>query len=411
MERIQFISNRLYLYLDLSHAANLDDEAISGRLHDLRSSLNRAFGDYGVFFVDEVARMDDESFQNQVANDGRCRKLQPYLEQVRNLRPYLLEEVVEGALVKRSSFGPASWSGYFNQAKSGLRFTVDGPDGQVMTLSDLLHDLNSNQEADRRAELLTALNKGLGGEFLDLSTQTLNMVIGGKRVEDQERGYQHPMASRNLDNRVDDATVEALHKTVLEQVVPLGKRYYRLKARLLGIKQLRWSDRTATLVASTKAVKPIPFTDALELVLGSFREISPQLSDLLQEHCLSGRIDAAPRLGKQGGAFNYSVTLPDGKAVSYVLLNYHGSPRDIMTLAHELGHAAHGILAGRVQGPLQALPPMAYAETASLIGESAVFDNMLARTRSGGSREEMLALLIEALVQSGCCNNGFNRLR
>ena len=393
LEEIQRLGNRLHLFLDLRHAADLGDEAVLGRLHGLRPVLDAAFGEHGVFFVDEVARMEETDLQRLVAADRRCARLKPYLEQLRRLRPHLLAPAVEGALTKRGAFGPDSWTRYFDQARAALRFDVDG---RAATLTDMLHDLSASPDAAHRAATLAALNAGLDGPFLQLSAQTLNMVIGGQRVEDRERGYPHPMAARNLGNRVDDAMVTALHRAVEEQVVPLAQRYYRLKGRLLGITPLNWSDRAAPLLLDGEPART-PFAEALALVTDAFGNISPVLAGIIRDELGRGRIDATPRPGKQSGAFNYSVTLPGDGTVSFVLLNYRGTPRDVMTLAHELGHAVHGILAGRAQGPLLAAAPMAYAETASLFGEMAAFQVLLERERAAGRPGALLTLLMDKI--------------
>ncbi len=389
-DEIQRLSNRLYLFLDLSHAANLQEDTITSRLHDLRQNLNATFGEHGIFFIDEVARMHNETFQKLIASNPTCAHFLPYLKQIRRLTPHLLNATVEAALAKRAAFGADSWPTYFDQVRAALRFHAGE---QEMTLTELLHQLTISPDPTWRATLLAALDQGLSGAFLNFSAQTINMITGAKRLEDQERGYPHPMAARNRNNQVDDAMVEALHATVEKHVVLLGERYYRLKAGLLGLSTLAWSDRNAPLPLG-EPEPDIPFSTALQQVTQAFETFSPTLATLIHQCHRTNRIDVAPRPNKQSGAFNYSVSLPEDQTVSFVLLNYQGSMRDVMTLAHEMGHAVHGMLAGESQGPLMASPPMAYAETASLFGESIVFESLLAQQRASGQRMALLNLIM-----------------
>ncbi|MBF0614292.1 MAG: M3 family oligoendopeptidase [Magnetococcales bacterium] len=392
-ERITEHLNRIYLYLHLRHAANLEDEEVKNRLHAVNQLLDRLHGEHATFFAIELAALPEEVCVRQIAIDARCHRLRPWIEEVRRQRPFLLSTEVEAALTRRATFGPGSWSAYYDEVEADLRFAL--PEGSA-TLEETLHRLRVEPDPDQRFAILVALNQGLGGAFARFSAQVLTMVVGGKRVEDQERGYQHPMEYRNRSNRLPASVVTALHQAVERVAAPLCQRYYRLKARLLGLSCLRWSDRNAKLPFADRT--RIPYDEAVPLVCAAFASFSPTLAQLATRVVTVRAIDAQLRPAKQSGAFNYSVVVPEGQCHSYVLMNYQESNNDVMTLAHELGHAVHGLLAGATQGALLASAPMAYAETASIFAEMTTFRFLRARlSGEGGNRSALLALLMERI--------------
>ncbi|MBF0156257.1 MAG: M3 family oligoendopeptidase [Magnetococcales bacterium] len=406
-EEIQELTGRIFLYLHLAHYANLEDAAIQSRLFAAKVAHDAAHGAHGVFFTLEIAAMPEESFRQLVTHDPVCRRFAPWLDDVRRERPFFLAENVEGALAKRATFGAGSWSEFFHEVEAELRFPWGD---RSLTLTEVVHLANHSPDDEERAGAMAVLNAGLEERLTKFSAQVLNMVVGAKAVEDRERGYPHPMASRNRANKVDDAVVEALHTAVVEVAAPLARRYYRLKARILGRDRLRWSDRNAPLPVS--AHREIPFGEARELVRDAFAAFSPTMAAILDDLERGRCCDIFPRPGKQSGAFNYSVVLPGGEPVSFVLLNYQGSSRDVLTLAHEVGHAIHGLLAGKAQGALMAHAPMAYAETASIFGEMTTFRFLLERERQRGDDPAFLALLaakIEDALNSVVRQIGFSQ--
>jgi len=216
-----------------------------------------------------------------------------------------------------------------------------------------------------------------------------------KAVEDKERGYAHPMDLRNKANRIPDSVVKVLHNAVTNLGGSLTRRYYKLKARHLGLATMRWSDRNAPMpFADTTR---IPFDEAAGIVKGSYESFSPTLTALVKTFFTDRRIDVPVVKEKRGGAFNSSHVLPGGKAVSFTLMNYLGSNHDVMTLAHELGHGVHGILAGEAQGPLMFHAPIAYCETASVFGEMTTFTFLKERLVRSGDKNSLLALIMSKL--------------
>jgi len=259
----------------------------------------------------------------------------------------------------------------------------------------VLHLLSESKDAAERADALQCVNDGLSGAFAKYSAQTLYMVAGLKAVEDKERGYAHPMDVRNKSNRIPDSVVDVLHKSVTHVAGPLTRRYYKLKARHLGLPLLRWSDRNAPMPFADTS--KIPFDEAASIVTTSYESFSPTLTTIVKSFFADRRIDVPVAKEKRSGAFNSSHVLPGGKPISYTLLNYLGSNRDVMTLAHELGHGVHGILAGEAQGPLMYHAPIAYCETASVFGEMTTFTFLKDRLTRSGDRQSLLALIMEKI--------------
>ncbi|OSM02141.1 M3 family metallopeptidase [Magnetofaba australis] len=405
-EALERLTNGLFLYLYLRHYADLNDQAVISRLREAQLAIDAAQGAHGVFFEDEIAHMDDADYARLLETDARCTRVRAYLDKVRRSRPYMLTAEVEGALAKRRAYGADSWSQFYDEAEADLRFDFEG---QQRTLTEMLHILSVDGDGERRAACQRVVNDGLGGPFVKFSAQCLNMVVGAKRIEDKERGYAHPMAFRNINNMVSDGVVETLHRVVIDHVGPLAQRYYRLKAHLMGRETLRWSDRNAPLPFDDSA--QIPYATALRWVTEAFAGFSPKLADLVQNHAAAGRIDAPARSGKRSGAFNYSCVVGDGQPMAFTHLNYLGSARDVMTLAHELGHGVHGLLAGEAQGALQASPPMALAETASIFAEMTAFNHLRSQPEANGSPQQRMALLcgkIEDMLNTVLRQIGFS---
>jgi oligoendopeptidase F len=256
----------------------------------------------------------------------------------------------------------------------------------------LVHLLPTSKDPEERAEALKCLNVGLGGPFSKYAAQTLYMVAGSKAVEDGERHYRHPMDLPNKLNRIPDAVVNVLHHTVTTVGGPLARRYYKLKARHLGLPVLRWSDRDAPMPFADTSI--IPFEEAKNIVTTSFASFSPALAAIVRTFFSEQRVDAPVYKEKRHGAFNSSHVLPGGKLISYTLLNYLGTNSDVMTLAHEFGHGVHGILAGESQGPLMFHPPIAYCETASVFAEMTTFSYLKDRLARSRDEKSLLALVM-----------------
>jgi oligoendopeptidase F len=378
------------LFLSLKVSANLNEETSKTAYAAANERLSAAAGEYLQFFAIELANLNQNDIDRQAAENETVAKHLPMIREERRKKPHQLSEEVEKALSKRSPFGPQSWDNFYDEVDADLRIEFDG---KTMTLTDILDISAHDTDAERRASALAAINDGLGGYFLKFSAQTLNVIARSAALENTERNYPHPMAARNMENMIPDEVVEALHESADQTAGPLARRYYRLKAALLGQDKLRWSDRNAPL--PFKSDELIPWSEAVDTVLEAYGSFSPTLQGLVRHMIEDGRIDAPAVPGKRSGAFaNYTV-LTDGTPIAFNLLNYKGRTRDVMTMAHELGHAVHGLLAGEKQGILQFDAPMAYAETASIFGERVTFDHLLKKMKAEGNKEAMLSLLCE----------------
>lgn len=389
---IDMLGNKLTTYLFLRQSTEVANAEIKAKIAQVERAIAALQGEYLTFFELELAALDERTLETWYARDSLVAKHRPWIEHIRVFKPHFLSEPVEAALTKRSPFGSSAWSEFFDEAETDLEF----PHGDgTKTLAEMLHILSESKDADKRAQAMQRVNEGLSGHFAKYSAQTLYMIVGSKMVEDKERGYRHPMDLRNKSNRIPDEVVQALHTAVIKDVRPLARRYYRLKAKHLGVSVLRWSDRNAPMPFSDAA--EIPFDEARTIVKAAYQSFSPTLAQIVAQCFVEKRIDAPAIKGKRNGAFNSSLVLPGGKSVSFTLLNYLGSNRDVMTLAHELGHGVHGILAGEAQGPLMFHAPIAYCETASVFGEMTTFRFLQTRLMERADTPSLLALLMATI--------------
>jgi oligoendopeptidase F len=381
-------ATKLYLYLHLRRTTDAANARVQQRLGTVFERWSVAEADHLNFFDHELVAIDDATYAAILERDEVARRHRSLLDHLRANRRYLLDEPVERALTLRAPFGAGEWGDYVEEVESQLRFELEG---KAHTLPEILHVIGNDRDRERRAAALAAFSGGMKEQRFDvLMARTLNVALGAKAVEDKERGYASPMSARNIGNRVDDATVEALHEAVADLGAAQGRRYYRLLAAHLGVRPLRWSDRNAPLPFADERV--IPWRECVDTVLAAYGSFSPTLQGLVRTMIERKWVDAPPYAGKTGGAYDFSVLLPGGEARAYNFLNYLGSPRDVMTVAHEFGHGVHGMLAAKAQGVLMYQAPMAYAETASIFGEMTTFRYLLERAESDQQR---LALLMD----------------
>jgi len=393
LTKISEISAGIEAYLTLLSSCDVENQDIKKAVSAAQERLAKL--DAGLAFFDiEVGAMSEGEYGRAVGSEANS-SAKAFLGNIRKQAKYMLTEKEEGLLVLLSPFGGAEWDDAMDELESRTKFTLAG---KRKTLEEILTAMNSSKDAKERFAAMKELNSALASSgYAWLRTRALNLVAGKKALLDAKRGFTEPMQSRNLSNNLDGAVVAALHDAVRRFAVPQIRRYYRNLAKLLGKKKLLWSDRNAPLPFSSD--KKMGYGEALSLVLSSYRAFSSEIADILEEVAREGRIDAPNFKGKTSGAYNYTIVAKGGRTLSYVLLNYLGRERDAMTLAHELGHAAHGMLAGRAQGALMHSAPTAYAETASIFGEMLTFEKLLAGARSS---KERLALLM------GKCNDWIN---
>ncbi len=380
------------VYLFLEQSRDTGNGAIQKKVAEAQVAMSRVAGEFLSFFSIELVELDDATLEKHYTAHPLTAKHRPWIEHMRIYKPHMLTEQVEGALAKRAPFSSDSWDSFFDECESDLRFVWDG---EQKTLAEMLNLLSISSDKAKRAELLRLINTGFSGFFAKYSAQNLYMVAGSSQIEMLERKYPHPMSARNKSNQVPDVVVTALHKAVMEIGAPLTQRYFKLKAKALGIPVLAWSDRNAPYPTQKKV--EVPFDEGMKMVLAAYESFSPTLAGIIRTMIEKKRIDAPATAGKRGGAFNYSIVDKKGEPMSWTFLNYLGSEGDVMTLAHELGHGVHGMLAGEAQGALMHQAPIAYAETASTFGEMVTFDFLKRALKEKGDDAGLFTLLIQKI--------------
>jgi oligoendopeptidase F len=386
---IEMLSGKITSYLFLRESTNLTNAEIKAKHAAFQRELSAVRGEYLTFFELELVEIGEDTLKKFYDRDAFVAKHRSWIEHIRTFKPHFLSEPVESALVKRSPFDSSSWADFYDEVEADLNFEFRGG---TKNLTEMMHLIAESKDSDERADALQCVNGGLAGPFAKYAAQTLYMVAGLKAVEDKERGYAHPMDLRNKANRIPDSVVNVLHNAVTTLGGTLTRRYYKLKARHLGLTVMRWSDRNAPMPFADTTM--IPFDEAAGIVTSSYESFSPTLTTVVKSFFAERRIDVPVVKEKRSGAFNSSHVLPGGKPVSFTLMNYMGSNRDVMTLAHELGHGVHGILAGEAQGPLMFHAPIAYCETASVFGEMTTFTFLKDRLARSGDKSSLLALIM-----------------
>jgi oligoendopeptidase F len=308
---------------------------------------------------------------------------------VRLEKPYQLEDRIEQLFHEKSVTGYSAWNRLFDETVAAMRFEVAG---KTMPLEPTLNLMQDREERTRKAAA-TALAQTFR-QHVPTFALIMNTLAKDKEISDRWRGFEDIADSRHLSNRVEREVVDALVTAVRAAYPRLSHRYYALKARWFGKRKLAHWDRNAPLPQVPS--RPIAWGEARDSVLTAYREFSPRMAEIAETFFTSRWIDAPVRPGKAPGAFAHP-TVPS--VHPYVLVNYQGKPRDVMTLAHELGHGVHQVLAA-VNGPLMAPTPLTLAETASVFGEMLTFRRLLAGTKDKKHRRAMLAAKVEDMLNT-----------
>ena len=363
-------------YAALSASVARDDPAWAKFEADLRARSAQIAAD-SLFFTLELNQLEDSEIEMAFKAHAPAARWRPWMRRVRLSRPHELSPELERLLIDR---GPAvaNWTRLFDETLARLTAKVGR---ETLTLPEALNRL-SDPDGARRKQAAQGLAKALE-ERTPILGLAMNTLAFEKQVEDRWRKYPNPAASRHLANEVDADAVQALEDAVVEAYPSVSHRYYALKAKVMGRKSLDYWDRNAPL--DTAAPRTYGWDEAKGMVLDSFSDLAPKFADTAQTFFAKPWIDARPRTGKQSGAYSHPVT---ANRHPYVFMNYMGERRDVLTLAHELGHAVHQTLCAPL-GTLLADTPLTLAETASIFGEGLVFERLLA----GASKQERLGLL------------------
>jgi oligoendopeptidase F len=386
-ESLQDLIGRIMAYASLLYASDTSNPAIAKFYGDAQERVTALAGDL-LFFELELNRLDDSKLNGAMAAPG-LGHYRPWLDDIRKEKPHQLADDLERLFLDKSVSAAAAWNRLFDETMAGLRFDFEG---ESLTLEPLLGKL-MDPDAKIRETAANALAATLGAN-LRLFTLITNTLAKDKETSDRWRKFKDVADSRHLANRVEPEVVEALVTAVTDGYPRLTHRYYALKARWFGKGQLDHWDRNAPLPNAPRRV--YKWETARDMVLQAYSAFSPRMGDIARRFFDEGWIDAPVRPGKAPGAFAHPTT---PSSHPYILVNFLGKARDVTTLAHELGHGVHQVLAG-VNGPLMAPTPLTLAETASVFGEMLTFRSMVTTITDATERKAMLASKVEDMLNT-----------
>ena len=386
-EAIKETLERLTSYAYLVYCTAMDDAETAQFFQTVREETT-ATESRLLFLTLELNRIEEDALADKLKAPALARYA-PWVRDVRAFRPFQLSDEVERLLLEKQVAGRAAWMRLFDETMAALRFSVRG---EALGSAEALN-LLSDKDRDVRREAAQALGTVLGENVRTFALIT-NTLAKDKEIEDQWRGFERPISARNLGNRVEDEVVDALIAAVEAAAPRLAHRYYALKARWMGVDRLDYWDRNAPLPEDDD--RTVGWDEAMSTVLAAYRAFSPELAGIGQRFFENDWIDVPVRNGKSPGAFAHP-TVPG--AHPYLLLNYQGKARDVMVLAHELGHGVHQVLASG-QGLLMAETPLTLAETASVFGEQLTFRALLDGESEPERRRVMLAGKVEDMLNT-----------
>ncbi|WP_119419905.1 M3 family oligoendopeptidase [Desertibaculum subflavum] len=386
-EKLEDRLGRVMSYAQLLHAGDMTDPEIGKFYQSMQERATEIAADT-LFLRLEINRLDDAAMAEKLKAPA-LKRFEPWLRDLRVFRPHELSDEMEKLLLEKSIAGRSAWIRLFDETAAALRFKVRDRD---LNMEEALH-LLSERDRELRRDAAKSIGATLSGN-IRLFGLVLNTIMKDKEIEDRWRKYPSPPASRHLANQVEPEVVAALEESVARAFPKIAHRYYKLKAGWLGLDKLEFWDRNAPLPDTDDSF--VGWDEARGVVLDAYQAFSPELGRIGTDFFDKRWIDAPSRPGKASGAFAHP-TVPS--AHPYLLLNYQGKTRDVMTLAHELGHGVHQVLAA-VQGPLMADTPLTLAETASVFGEQLTFRALLKRQTDPKRRRALLASKVEDMINT-----------
>ncbi len=388
-EDLSDLVGKLASYAGLYYAQKQADPARAKFYGDISEQLTKISTNL-IFFELELNQVDD-AVLGEALKHKSLKRYKPWFDDLRKEKPHQLDEKLETLFTEKSQTGRASWTRLFNETMSSLKFSIKG-EKEPLGLEQTLNRLSDADEKKRKAaaEAIGATLKA----NLPLFTLITNTLAKDKEISDRWRHFTDVADSRHLANRVEAPVVDALVESVRAAYPRTSHRYYAMKAKWLGKKKLNSWDRNAPLPEKPERI--IKWPEAEKIVLRAYKGFAPEMADIAKEFFDKNWIDAPVKPGKAPGAFSAS-TVPS--VHPYVMMNYLGKPRDVMTLAHELGHGVHQMLA-RAQGPLLAPTPLTLAETASVFGEMLTFKALLSEAKDKRERKAMLASKVEDMINT-----------
>lgn len=389
-EEISATAGRILSYASLRYAQNTTDAKRAKFMADCEDKITN-FTTNLVFFSLELNRIEDEHLKSLLEQSTELRRYHSVFRRMRAMRPHQLSDELELYLHDASAAATGAWHKLFDETMAGMTFDVAG-EADGLSLEQTLNFL-SDTERSRREAAAHALARGFQ-EKIKLFARIHNTLAKEKEINDRWRKMPTPQFGRHLSNDVEPEVVEALRNAVVAAYPKLSHRYYRLKARWMGLDKLQFWDRNAPLPFDDPKV--VSWSDAQKLILAAYHDFTPKMAETAQPFFDKGWIDAGVKPGKAPGAFSHPTV---STVHPYVMMNYLGKPRDVMTLAHELGHGVHQVLAAG-QGELLASTPLTLAETASVFGEMLTFREMLNKAISQNERKVLLAGKVEDMINT-----------
>ena len=380
---------KLGSYAGLLYAADTSNPEYAKFYGDIQEKIT-AITTALIFFELEINKIDDAVLA-QALREPALARYKPWFDDLRKEKPYQLAEQLEKLFHEKSSTSRNSWNRLFNETMTALRFEVDG-EPEPLALEPTLN-LLMNADARKRRAAAEALAK-VFKENIRLFTLITNTLAKDKEISDRWRGFQDVADSRHLANRVERDVVDALIASVRAAYPRTSYRYYAMKANWLGQPKLAYWDRNAPLPDRPERI--VPWNEAQTMVLDAYGAFAPRMAGIAKKFFDAAWIDAPVREGKAPGAFSHP-TVPS--VHPYILMNYQGKSRDVMTLAHELGHGVHQVLAAPL-GPLLAPTPLTLAETASVFGEMLTFKALLASASDPKEKKALLAQKVEDMINT-----------
>ena len=386
-ERINAIAGRIMSFAGLRYyQLTIDDDRIKF-MSDMQENITN-FTTPLVFFTLELNRIDDAALQRLLDSNSALARYRPVFDRIRALKPYQLSDELEKFLHDLGVVDDA-WERLFDETIAGLKFEIDGEFLNIEGALNLLTDPDRDQREKGAVGLARVF-----AENIKIFARVHNTQAKQKDIIDRWRGMPTPQTGRHLSNHVEPEVVEALRNAVVAAYPKLSHRYYQLKRKWLELDVMQVWDRNAPLPMENR--RNVGWSEAQQTVLQAYGDFDPRMADLAAPFFSKGWIDAAVKPGKAPGAFAHP-TVTD--VHPYVMLNYLGKPRDVMTLAHELGHGVHQVLAAD-QGEMLSSTPLTLAETASVFGEMLTFRKMLDGAKDVAERKVMLAGKVEDMINT-----------
>ena len=386
-ERINAVAGRIMSFAGLRYYQLTIDDDRTKFMSDMQENITN-FTTPLVFFTLELNRIGDAALQRLLDSNRALARYRPVFDRIRALKPYQLSDELEKFLHDLGVVDDA-WERLFDETIAGLTFEIDGESLNIEGTLNLLTDPDRDQREKGAVELARVF-----AENIKIFARVHNTQAKEKDIIDRWRGMPTPQTDRHLSNHVEPEVVEALRNAVVAAYPKLSHRYYQLKRKWLGLDVMQVWDRNAPLPMENTRI--VGWSEAQQTVLQAYGDFDPRMADLAAPFFSKGWIDAAVKPGKAPGAFAHP-TVTD--VHPYVMLNYLGKPRDVMTLAHELGHGVHQVLAAD-QGEMLSSTPLTLAETASVFGEMLTFRKMLDGAKNAAERKVMLAGKVEDMINT-----------